>query len=607
MMTPGELKGVREPRIYIPLVTLTLIFLLVLLTKNSFYLNLYFTIFMFAGLSSAWNIIGGFGGQLSLGHSAFCGLGAYVSSLLFVKYGVPPLFGTIASIGLAIVLAVIIGYPCFRLKGPFFTLATIAIGEVLLLLAVHFKGLTAGSEGLSIPFKPSFVNLCFESKTPYAIVAFCFMLITLGVSTWIKRGRLGYQLVALRDEDQAAESLGVNTSKAKMMGLIISGGLTALGGSIFAQYVLFLEPHSEFSLSVSVNLALISMVGGMGTIVGPAIGSLLLIPLQEFLRTWIGGSFQGLYFVIYGALLILVVMFMPRGIIDFFSGPYKGLLAKLPVFSGKPDAGGEDSRGKALPKQVGMIETIRPSKTDVILEVEAVSKKFGGLLAINNLSFSLNAGEIFGIIGPNGAGKSTLFNVLSGVYRPDSGLFKFKGQVLSGIHKSHVICRLGVGRTFQLVKPFENITVLENVMVGAFCRLRKSAEAERLALEVLDFVGMLDKKDSPGHSLTLADKKRLELARALATGPEILLLDEVMAGLTAYEIGEAIALIKKIRDHGVTVLLVEHVMQAIMSLSDRVMVLAEGSKITEGAPQDIIHDSRVIKAYLGEGYEPAEA
>ena len=208
------------------------------------------------------------------------------------------------------------------------------MGEVLLLLAVYFKGLTAGSEGLSIAFKPSLINLCFESKVPYAIEAFCFMLFALGVSLWVKKSRLGYQLVALRDEDQAAESLGVNTSRAKMTGLIISGGLTALGGGLFAQYVLFLEPHSEFSLNTSVNLALTSMVGGLGTVVGPAIGSFLLIPLQEFLRVWLGTSFQGLYFVIYGALLILVVMFMPRGIHEFFSGPYQRLLARLPVFGG---------------------------------------------------------------------------------------------------------------------------------------------------------------------------------------------------------------------------------------------------------------------------------
>ena len=598
-----NLAQMREPRFYVPSIVLAFLFLLVLSTGNAFYLNLYFTIFMFAGLSSAWNIIGGFGGQLSLGHSAFYGLGAYVSSLLFVKYGIPPLFGVVASIGLSMVLAVLIGYPCFRLKGPFFTLATIAIGEVLLLLAVHFKDLTAGSEGLSIPFQPSLVNLCFTSKTPYAVEAFFFMLFALGVSRWIKKGRLGYQLVALRDEDQAAESLGVNTSRAKMTGLIVSGGLTALGGSIFAQYVLFLEPHSEFSLTASVNLALISMVGGLGTVVGPAIGAFLLIPLQEFLRSWLGGSFQGLYFVIYGMLLILVVMFMPRGIIDFFSGPYRLLLARLPGFSGPLDA--ESSRGTAATIRDAAIGKLQPQGASPLLDVEGVSKRFGGLLAVSGLSFSVHAGEIFGIIGPNGAGKSTLFNVLSGVYRPDSGTVKFQGKDISGISKSHTVCRLGVGRTFQLVKPFENITVLENVMVGAFCRHGKSMEAERLALEILDFVGMLDKKDTPGHALTIADKKRLEMARALATGPEVLLLDEVMAGLTTNEIGDAIILIRKIRDQGITVLLVEHVMQAIMSLSDRVMVLAEGKKIAEGVPGDIIRDPKVIKAYLGEGYEPA--
>jgi branched-chain amino acid transport system permease protein len=602
-MVAGKLKGAGEPRIYVLVITLAFLFLLVLITKNAFYLNLYFMVFMFAGMSSAWNIIGGFGGQLSLGHSAFYGIGAYVCSLLFVKYGVPPLFGLIASIVFSIVLAVIIGYPCFRLKGPFFTLATIAVGEVMLLLAVYFRGLTAGSEGLSIPFKPSLFNLCFESKTPYALVAFCFMLFALALSTWIKRNRLGFQLVALRDEDQAAESLGVNTSKVKMAGLMVSGGLTALGGAIFAQYVLFLEPHSEFSINVSINLALTSMVGGLGTIVGPAIGSFLLIPLQEFLRIWIGSSFQGLYFVIYGALLILVVMFMPRGIIEFFSGPYQSFLTRLPVFGGRTEADRKTRRTPVSSVRFGRTEINRRSETHPIIEVENISKRFGGLSAITDLSFSVRAGEIFGIIGPNGAGKSTLFNVLSSVYRQDSGIVKFQGKNLSSINKSHLVCRLGIGRTFQLVKPFDTITVLENVMVGAFCRHTKNREASDLALEVLDFIGMLDKKDSLGHTLTIADKKRLELARALATEPEVLLLDEVMAGLTSTEIGEATELIKKIRDHGLTVLVVEHVMQAIMSLSDKVMVLAEGQKIMEGSPQEVIQDQRVIKAYLGKDYE----
>lgn len=603
-MIPINIKTAGQPRVYCPLIILLGLFLLILLTKNAFYLNLYFMVFMFAGLSSAWNIIGGLGGQLSLGHSAFYGLGAYTCGLLFIKCGVPPILGLLACIVLASLLAVIIGYPCFRLKGPFFTLATIAVGEVLLLLAVYFRGLTEGSEGLSIPFKPSLFNLCFESKFPYAIEAFCFMLFTLGLSTWIKRNRLGYQLVALRDEDLAAESLGVNTSWAKMLGLIISGAVTALGGGIFAQYILFLEPHSEFSLTTSVNLALTSMVGGLGTVIGPAIGSFLLIPLQEFLRVWLGSSFQGLYFVIYGALLILVVMFMPRGIIDFFSGPARSLLDRLPVFGG-PSSDPGLSRSPALAPRSGRDEDMGTAGSPAVIETEGISKRFGGLLAVTGLSFSVNPGEIFGIIGPNGAGKSTLFNMLSGVYQQDSGIIRFKGKDLAGGHKSHVSCRLGIGRTFQIVKPFENITVMENVMVGAFCRHPKRRDASASALKVLDFVGLMEKKEDLGHTLTLADKKRLELARALATEPEVLLLDEVMAGLNSYEVGEAVELIKKIRDQGVTVLVVEHVMQAIMSLSDRVMVLAEGQKIMQGTPSEVLQDQRVIKAYLGDGYESA--
>jgi len=603
-MVADKLKAAGQPRVYCSLIVLVFLFLPLLLTQNAFYLNLYFMVFMFAGLSSAWNILGGLGGQLSLGHSAFYGLGSYTCGLLFVKCGVPPLLGLLACVGLSVILAVIIGYPCFRLKGPFFTLATIAIGEVLLLLAVYFRGLTAGSEGLSIPFRPSVLNLCFNSKRPYAVEAFCFMLFALVVSIWVKKSRLGYRLVALRDEDQAAESLGVNTSRAKMMGLIISGGLTALGGGIFAQYVLFLEPHSEFSLTASINLALTSMVGGLGTIIGPVIGSFLLVPLQEFLRVWLGGSFQGLYFVIYGALLILVVMFLPRGILNFFSGPYHALLARLPVFGGSSYL---ERLGPPFVSSTPLrrLEALGHSEPLPIIEVESVSKRFGGLLAVTDLSFSVNSGEIFGIIGPNGAGKSTLFNMLSGVYRQDSGNVKLKGKSLVGLRKSHLVCRLGIGRTFQLVKPFENITVLENIMVGAFCRQPKRSEASRFAHKILDFVGMLDKKDALGNTLTLADKKRLELARALATEPEVLLLDEVMAGLTSYEVGEAVKLIKKIRDHGLTILVVEHVMRAIMSLSDRVMVLAEGQKIMEGSPLDVIRDQRVIKAYLGEGYEAA--
>lgn len=597
-----------RPKNYFVLMLFLLLFGVILFIDRPFYLNMIFMILLFGGLSGAWNIIGGFGGQLSLGHSAFFGIGAYTSSLLFVKLGVPPLLGIFAGMGMASILAAIIGIPCFRLKGPFFSLATIAIAEVLQLLAVYFKRLTEGSEGLSIPFKPSFYNLTFESRNRYALAAYFFVLFVLAISYWIQKSKLGYQLAALRDEDQAAETLGVNTFGTKMVSLLISGGLTAMGATLYSQYVLFLEPHSEFSIEVSVNLALISMIGGLGTTIGPIIGSFLLIPLQEFLRTWIGGKYQGLHFVIYGGLLIAVVMFMPKGIIAFLSKKYDFLISKLPSFSRR---GKQDSPILFLEANPSLLQDKYSYQAErgtlKIIEAHDLSKNFGGLRAIAHLSFSVQGREILGIIGPNGAGKTTLFNILSGVYKPDQGFVKFKGQMISPINNSHILCHAGIGRTYQLAKPFENMSVLDNVMVGSFCHERSRKKAMEMAIEVLHFVGLMNKKDRLAHEITLADKKRLEMARVLATKPQLLLLDEVMAGLNPVEVQEATELILKIRDFGITVIVIEHVMPAIMSLSDRVLVLAQGEKIMEGTSTEVVNDERVIQAYLGESHDLAQA
>ncbi len=607
-MLRSRLSLLRKPGAYFPVFVFLLLLAFILFVDSPFYLNMIFMILLFAGLSGAWNILGGFAGQLSLGHAAFFGVGAYTSSLLFVKAGIPPIVGMFGGVGMAFILAAAIGIPCFRLRGPFFSLATIAIAEVLQLLAVYFKHLTEGSEGLSIPFSPSPYNLIFQSRNRYALVSFLFMLFVLGVSYWIQKSKLGYQLAALRDEDQAAETLGVNTFRAKMAALLISGGLTAMGATIFSQYVLFLEPHSEFSINTSVNLALISMIGGLGTPIGPLIGSFLLIPLQEFLRTWIGGRYQGLHFVIYGGLLIGVVMFMPRGIIVFLSKKYEWLISRLPSFA--PPAG-------PVPAGPASVEAGGPAfllhgapdggKKDrsKIIEIQDVSKNFGGLKAISHVSFSVQWKEILGIIGPNGAGKTTLFNMLSGVYKPDRGTIIFQGRKISGVQKSHALCRSGIGRTYQLVKPFESMSVLENVMVGSFCHESGRKRSMEIALEVLNFVDLMNKKDMLAQEITLADKKRLEVARVLATRPQLLLLDEVMAGLTPVEVQEASHLILKIRDYGITVVVIEHVMPAIMSLSDRVLVLAQGEKIMEGTSAEVVSDERVIRAYLGEDHEPA--
>jgi branched-chain amino acid transport system ATP-binding protein len=236
-----------------------------------------------------------------------------------------------------------------------------------------------------------------------------------------------------------------------------------------------------------------------------------------------------------------------------------------------------------------------------MLEVLGLRKEFGGVLALKDLDFSLQEGEILGLIGPNGAGKTTAFNLISGFLRPSAGKIHFRGDNIVRL-EPHQICFKGITRTFQIVQPFSTVTVLENVMIGAFSKHKRFGVAKKKALEVLHSVGLLEVQDQEAGSLPIASQKRLELAKALATEPKLLLLDEVMAGLTATEITEVLSIIKRIRESGVTLLLIEHVMHAIMSVSDRILVLHHGEKIAEGKPQEVSKDKKVMDAYLGEDF-----
>ena len=240
----------------------------------------------------------------------------------------------------------------------------------------------------------------------------------------------------------------------------------------------------------------------------------------------------------------------------------------------------------------------------MLLGVQNLGKRFGGLQAVNNLNFELKEGEILGLIGPNGAGKTTVFNLITGVYRPDSGEIKFQDEDIAGL-KPYTICTKGICRTFQIAQPFREMTSLKNVMIGAFSRTSYIEEAKSKAEGILNYVGLGEKKEILAKELTTIDQRRLEIARAFATGPKLLLLDETMAGLNPKECDEAVSLIKKIRDGGITIIVVEHVMRAIMSLSERIIVLDYGTKIAEGKPEEIRSNENVIKAYLGEEYRRA--
>ena len=288
---------------------------LAFLVHDKFYLHVLIMMLLYAAASSAWNIVGGYAGQLSLGHAAFFGIGAYTSTLLFKDLGVSPWVGMLIGATLAAVVAGAIGYPSFRLRGPFFTLVTIAFAEVLRIVTLYAHDLTQGSMGISVPFRPALRNFVFRGLSNYAYVALAFLVITVLVSLWIENSRLGYYLAALREDEDAAHALGINTTRYKLVAVLVSAFFTAMAGTFYAQYIFFIEPFATFSLDFSVLLAMMAIIGGIGTVWGPVAGAFLVTPLQEVLRAKLGGELQGLDLVVYGAVLIVVVILLPQGIV----------------------------------------------------------------------------------------------------------------------------------------------------------------------------------------------------------------------------------------------------------------------------------------------------
>jgi branched-chain amino acid transport system permease protein len=594
--------------VYFPLVILGLLLALPLLIRNPFYQDILVMTFLFGTLACAWNITGGFAGLVSVGHTAFFGFGAYTSTILYMDLGISPWVGIFAGAGIAILAAVVIGYPCFRLKSHFFAIATICIAEVFRRIAGFWTGMTGGGKGLLIPIKLSFLDMQFADKPPFVYLCLFMMLLVIYICYVIRNTKIGFNLISLRDDQDAAESLGINTSLYKLIALVISVFFTAAAGTIYAQYLMFVDPHSTFSLSLSIQLILLCVIGGLGTIIGPVLGSFILTPLDPLLRGWFG-SVAGLNFIIYGIVLIIAVLYLPEGLVKFFRPVYYSIIERLPGSRQSRGCGEEDepSDQTSILFPTAVSQSKVPDRIDgryaeeTILEVKGLCKHFKGLVAIDSLDFCVKKGEIVGLIGPNGAGKTTCFNLITGFLRPDSGTIRFLEEYITAL-KPHQVCSKAIVRTFQIVKPFGKMTVLENVMVGGFSRTNDRKVVEDEAKKIINFIGLEKYLNSLASNLTIADRKRLELGRTLATKPELLLLDECMAGLNPTETEEMIRLVKKIRDRGITLVIIEHVMKAIMHLSDRIIVLHHGEKIAEGPPEQVAKDEKVIEAYLGEEF-----
>ncbi len=588
----------RHPKAYVSLILLIAMFLVPVVMGTPFWTNIFVLLFVFSALSVAWNIVGGYAGQLSLGHAVFYGIGGYTATLLTQNFGISPWFGMLAGAAISAAVAILISYPTLRLRGPFFALATIAILEVVRLLVIHEESWTGGSSGISLPLNIGWTWIVFREKINYVIIAFGLFLLVTWASWYIRKSRIGHYLIAIREREDAALAVGIHTVRMKIIAAVVSAVLTSIIGTFHITYLTFVDPSSAFSLELSIQVAMFALIGGLGTVTGPIAGTFLVLPIAELARGWLSSVGNGMHGLIYGLILVAVVLTIPRGLAGAFGPAIERWLSRLP-YLGTPRA------KRKLADEVRLHNAVRSEQP--VLKAEKLFKSFGGLRATNDVSLTLNRNEILGMIGPNGAGKTTVFNLLSGFLSPDKG-----GISMLDAQGNWVTCKTpdefahqGLGRTFQIAKPFTGLTVLENIMLGAFIRTSDRDEAEHIALKVAEQTDLVKSLNIEARSLTVGGMKRLEVARALAIKPRILLLDEVMAGLNPTDIEKSIQMIRRIRDSGVSVLLIEHMMQATMALSDRIIVLNEGAVLVSGAPKDVVENPAVIEAYLGKEYQDA--
>jgi branched-chain amino acid transport system permease protein len=563
------------------ILAVAVIFLLVSLVIQSAYYQLVLTqVLLWAVLSLAWNVLSGYSGYFSFGHAAFWGLGAYTVTLGMVHFDLTPWLGIPLGAVIGAIAGAIIGYPTFRLRGHYFALAMLAYP-----LAVLYVFQWLGYQEVSLPMKREapFLYMQFADPRGYVVLAVGLLVIALAVSLRVENSRFGRALLAIKQNEPAAEAAGIDTWRWKMRAIALSGALAAMAGGLYAVVLLVVTPESVFGMLVSAQPLILALFGGVGSLWGPVIGAVVLVPLAEGLNGELGDVLPGIQGVVYGVAIIIIILLAPEGVYWRLRDRFVKSRPQRPIAASSVPA---------------VAPAPRPAYGGGLLELRGIGISFGGLRALDDIDLTVREGSLHGIIGPNGAGKTTLFNVVNGFLVPDTGSVSYAGAPLAGLRPNQV-CRRGIGRTFQVVRAFPRMTVLENVVVGAFVGARDNAVAEQMATAALDRVGLLDRATALAGGLTTRELRLMELARALAPHPRLVLLDETLAGLAHQDLAGILAVIRRIRDEGVTVLIIEHTMQAMVQLVDEFSVLDHGRLIAAGRPDEIVRDRRVIEAYLG--------
>jgi ABC-type branched-subunit amino acid transport system ATPase component/ABC-type branched-subunit amino acid transport system permease subunit len=552
---------------------------------------------IYVAYASAWNIVAGYAGQFTFGHSAFFGLGSYAATLLTIWFGIPPFFGLWFGVVVAAMAAAAIGVITLKLRGLYFGLVTAVFPIVFSVFASYL-----GFQEVSVPFNPAGGLMYFTPDNPRILSAAALGATTLIalITVWLVRSRFGLFLGALRADQDAAEASGIATLQVKIYALMLSAGLSAIAGALYASAALVVTPIDAFGLQMSVKPVLFSVFGGIGTLAGPVVGAAILVPLSEGLTATFGTSLPGLSGLVYGLALLLVITLFPAGLVPVLTKAGRKIRIR--------EQGGVPSPA-AVPEAPPVIRAADPPLQaagrrcggGAILEINGITKAFGGTRVLLGVTMQVACGEILGVIGPNGAGKTTLFNVVNGFVRPDAGEIRLGGRDITRA-KPSMVARAGLGRTFQTVRVFSNMSALENVHVAALTRHRLRSQALEAAWTALGEVGLEERAHVPVDGLTTGELRRLELARAMATAGTdgLLLLDEFLGGLTSADGAVLLAALRRWRDRGGSVVAIEHTMRAMAGFVDRFVVLNFGEVIAEGLPEEIWRNREVVKAYLGE-------